>query len=148
MQQQASNRWIWRWPTVAKGILIGTVLVVVKMVGIWLLHRACRLGLWNVFSREYTFCGTSALTEEGAVEISRQALVKHGVGAGTITPHPLCTENGRLFARNTLDRDSGYVIWRRKPDVANGEDFTATAYYMVTITQRGGQIRCRVLRMK
>lgn len=56
------------------------------------------------------------LTEEAAVRLSQQALTAAGIDATRMRPVPYRTGNPDLFARNTLDPDSGYVIWKSADD--------------------------------
>ena len=86
----------------------------------------------------------SALTEQIAVEFSRKALIADGKGSPGIWPTPYRFHgdpgvDGRnlYFAVNTIDPDSGYVLWT-----------TREGSYSVDVHKRGNEIECTVRLLK
>jgi len=66
----------------------------------------------------YTIDASAPLTEESAVKFTRRALMDDGKAAAGMIPIPYSPDSQfdnpdqaeRLFARNTINRNSGYVL--------------------------------------
>ena len=88
---------------------------------------------------------TDRLTEQVAVSITRQAIGDAGYDASAAEPacyRQPCGASEPYFARNTLDPNRGYVLWRFKSN-------SRTAYQLsVTIERRGDRLLCSVGRVK
>ena len=98
--------------------------------------------------REHRFQipATSELTEQVALEFTKEALEVEGKSSPGMLPRPYRDNDPanrveRLFARNTLDPLSGYVIWR-VPQQGH------VVEYGVSIEKRGTEILCTVHRSK
>jgi len=85
------------------------------------------------------------LTETAALDAARTALQRAGYDVNTL--EPVCYRSGcstpeKYFARNTIQPNRGYILWRFK-------DSTKTAFQLnVDLTKEGGQIVCEVGRTK
>ncbi len=85
---------------------------------------------------------SAKLTEELAIQFTRQALVDDDKATAKMVPEPYWPDSQfenpeeaeRLFARNRIDSNSGYVIW--------------SVGYHVRIEREGAQIVCRVYKPK
>ena len=77
------------------------------------------------------------LIEEQAVALSREALLQLGEDITKYTPRAYDGRN--LYARNTLNRYSGYVLWTSKDSHPGCS---------VHLEQTGEAIRCGVSRCK
>jgi len=113
-----------------------------------LLVLACGLSLAACDS-EYThrssIAPTDRLTESVALSRTREAIRHAGYDPSSVEPvcygQP-CESSEPYFARNTLDPNRGYVLWRFKAD-------TRTKYQLsVTIERQGDQLTCSVGRVK
>lgn len=90
----------------------------------------------------YTLPHAQALTEAVAISYTRQALADEGKSVLEMVPVPYWPEpqfvdnpdGERLFARNTVNPNHGYVIW------SNG--------YSVRIQHDGDAVLCKVFTMK
>jgi hypothetical protein len=85
------------------------------------------------------------LTEAVAVEMSRNALKEAGVEVSKYQAVPFASEGSpageQLFARNSNERDRGYVLWR--------ESGTALEWsYQVYVSRKGDKVVCEVLKAK
>ena len=86
----------------------------------------------------YTIDASAPLTEDSAIEFTRQALMDDGKAAADMIPIPYWPDSQfenpqeaeRLFARNRIDPNGGYVIW--------------SAGYHVRIKRTGDRIECGV----
>jgi hypothetical protein len=52
------------------------------------------------------------LTEDRAIEMTREGLRGVGLDADAFSPVPFRHESPTLFARNELDPETGYVLWK------------------------------------
>ncbi|OQW87763.1 MAG: hypothetical protein BWK78_08860 [Thiotrichaceae bacterium IS1] len=77
------------------------------------------------------------ISEALAVSLSRDALIKSGVDVSKMVPIPYGDGPKKLFARNTLEHNSGYVLWQPiSVETLSG--------YSVSIRPRGDQLYCNV----
>jgi hypothetical protein len=76
---------------------------------------------------------------------ARDAIGRAGYDPSAVEPvcyRQECDTSEAYFARNTLDPNRGYVLWRFKGD-------TRTAYQLsVTVERQGNQLSCTVARVK
>jgi len=117
----------------------------------WLFMRANSYGLNNVFSRERRFLDERALTEDVAIELTRKALQCDGYDTSRMTTVEYWNDlhEGhleRVFARNSLTENDGYVLWGPKLD--QDPDVGRVGTFLVTVEKVGSEYRCRVLREK
>jgi hypothetical protein len=99
----------------SSGISVGILI----LLGSWFIYRAASLGLNNVFSREYTFSDSRPLTEAVAIEVTRNTLEIAGYDPSRLAPFEFRPNSPdehpeRFFARNTIDPQSGSVLWGPK----------------------------------
>jgi hypothetical protein len=93
--------------------------------------------------RSYAFAigeGTE-FTESLAVELSRQCLDASGIDTSHATLEPYGGETGKekLFARNAINPNDGYVMWKTS-DQPGADDYT------VFLERKGESVECRVAR--
>ena len=81
------------------------------------------------------------LTETNAVEITGEALAKHGFDTKQMIPVPFHPDSGDLFARNRENADQGYVLWHNVEQSTKYE-------HVVTINRDSGVVRCRIKGVK
>jgi len=119
------------------------------LLGAWLLNRVSEFGIKNVFSREHHFSDERALTEEVAIDITRQALEADGYDITVLAPVEYYSQlpegiTERIFVRNTLNPNSGKVYWgpAQRDSPIKGNPF------LVRIEKHGSDIRCRVYKGK
>jgi hypothetical protein len=93
--------------------------------------------LWDFLERQVVLPARTAqpLTEEQAVELTREAL--HRVGEDTAQFRPRPYDGTHLYARNTLTPYSGYVLWASTGSHPG---------FSVHLEQAGGEVRCGVSR--
>jgi hypothetical protein len=78
----------------------------------------------------------TTLTEPIAVEFTKEALAADGKDSAMVRPIPFDNE-GRFFAANTIDPNSGYVQWMTQQDS-----------YGVQVEKKGQEIECRIYQLK
>ena len=72
---------------------------------------------YDISGKSYSFPVDSKfkLTEENAIEMSKRALIEAGLEIEQLVPIPWGPPNSeaneKLFARNTIDPNNGYVLW-------------------------------------
>ena len=128
------------------------VSVCLLLLGAWLAHRVNTFGINNVFSREHYFSDQRPLTEQVAIEITRQALEADGYDTSVIAPveygHKYPEGHSeRLFMRD--DVNAGRVFWGPMPAPWRSpikENVFRTC--SVRIEKSGSGFRCRVYRGK
>jgi hypothetical protein len=107
----------------------------------WFVVRSCEYGILNVFFRDHHFTDDRPLTEDVAVELTRKTLEEEGFDVASMTPQPFWHNDPRVFARNTINPNNGYVLW--------GDPHHAPAWeYSVTIEKNGSDVWGRVYRPK
>lgn len=74
----------------------------------------------------------SGLTEDRAIELTRSALQHANLVADGIRPVPFQPASAKLFASNSLDPDTGYVLWKNTV-----KDSGAVWDFIVTIRKKG-----------
>ena len=142
--------------------MTGWRMIVAAAVGIcfclalaaWLGYRVNKFGINNVFSREHVFSDQRALTEQLAIEITRQALEADGYDTSVLAPvehghqgRPGHSDRFFLFQRRGPSDTSGRILWG--PALGGSPDKDNAVWkYKVRIEQRGSEIRCRVYRGK
>lgn len=100
----------------------------------------------NLFPRQYSFSEFGPLTEEIAIKYSKRALESSGHDTSELAPDEYWNEYPeghveRLFARNTIDPNRGYIVWVPKP----GSDLDlATSRFKVRVRKDENGIHCRV----
>ena len=113
--------------------------VVLLLVGLCALFYPFRLAcyLWIFRSREVVLQTQTEqlLTEEQAVELSREALRR--VGEDTTQFRPRTYDGTNLYARNKLPPYNGYVLWKSSGTHPG---------FSVALQQTGRQVRCGVSR--
>lgn len=92
--------------------------------------------------RTYKFLEGGDLTEEVAINYSRNALRDAGVSVKSARPvmyWPAETPDvkDRYFARNADDENRGYVLWKV-------DDSAEVWNYQVTVVRDGARIRCTI----
>ncbi len=94
---------------------------------------------WEYRKREVTLPAPTQqpLSEKQAIAVSREALHKLGEEVTRFTP--LTYDGGNLYARNTLNPLSGYVLW------ASSDSHPG---FVVHLEQTGEVIHCGVSRCK
>jgi hypothetical protein len=104
-----------------------------RAVGLFLLLCAC--------SHNYSVAlkDGEELTEGVALRISIEALEDAGVDVAQLTPFPY-GKSTSVFARNTLNPNEGYVLWRPVGDEGHA--------YSVSIEVMGKRVVCQVSRAK
>jgi hypothetical protein len=107
----------------------------------WFVIRSCEYGIPNVFFRDHHHTDDRELTEDVAVDLTRKALAVEGIDVASLKPQPFWRKDPRVFARTTINSNSGYVLWG-DPRQASGWE------YSVTIEKNGSDVRCRVYRPK
>lgn len=78
------------------------------------------------------------LTEELAISATIEALKRKGVPIVNVVPVPYWSGDSRIFARNDIDKNSGYVLWHNK------NIHTSLYEYSVKIERKGNSFFCRV----
>ena len=104
------------------------------------------LAIWN---SEPTYRSTMAasdrLTEEMVLARARDAIRQAGYDPRSVEPvcfRAPCAKPEGYFARNSVDPDRGYVLWRFTSD-------SRTLFQLsVTVERRRDEIRCTVGRVK
>jgi hypothetical protein len=131
-----------------KKILGALVAVLLISLAAWFGYRVSVLGFSNAFSREYRVRDSRPLTEEMAIEVSRNALQFNGYDVADLEPvvlevafHP-DYPNDRIFARNRYVPDDGRVVWR--PRWVSNQPSASHVEYRVNIERKGDELRCRV----
>ncbi len=131
-----------------------TLGVCLLLLGAWLAHRVNKFGINDMFSREHQFSDERPLTEQVALEITRRALEADGYDTSVLSPveyrHEFPEGHAeRFFARNTLNSNSGRVLWGPAP-APWGSLIKRNAFrtYAVRIEKSGSEIRCRVYKGK
>jgi len=81
------------------------------------------------------------ITDELAVELSREALKREGLDLELYSPEPYWNSSNKLFAENAYNKNSGYILWRylgepRRPG------------YTVRVEKHGKNIYCDAGRNK
>jgi len=110
-------------------------------IGAWLSQQIEEVGLKNLSPREYVFVESRPLTEEVAIEVTKQALQADGYDTSNFAPYESHYRKGeRIFARNRISENKGYVMWYNV-----NERHIA---YTVRAEKNGDEIRCRVYRKK
>jgi hypothetical protein len=116
-------------------------LVAIFVAGCWFLVRAGEYGLSNVFFRDHHFTDDRQLTEDVAIDLTKRTLVAEGIEVSAMEPQRFWTNDPRLFARNTINPNQGYVLWGNPQHGPMWE-------YHVNIKKNGSDVRCRVYRPK
>lgn len=95
--------------------------------------------LWDFRERNVVLPARTGqpLTEDQAVELTREALRRVGEDTAQFRPRPY--DGTRLYARNTLTPYSGYVLWASTGSHPG---------FCVHLEQASGEIRCGVSRCK
>ena len=86
----------------------------------------------------------AVLTEQLALDVSRQALDRVGLGHQNFEARPFTNDASareRYFARNSLNRDNGYVLWHRIGS-------RPTDGVSVHLERRGASVTCLVSALK
>lgn len=79
------------------------------------------------------------ITEEDAINITRQAFKDSGFDITQIEPAPYWEKSNnseRIFARNSTDKNQGYVLWRIK------NDDKRRFHYSVSLRKKGDYVIC------
>lgn len=79
------------------------------------------------------------LSEAVAVRVTRAALQSAGVDSSQMEPAPF-GDTESVFARNTLNPNNGYVLWRRYGEKGYS--------YSVSVERVGGELLCNVSKTK
>jgi hypothetical protein len=145
MTTTPNRRWSFVEMITARHACIGISAGLLILLGSWFICRAATLGLNNIFSREYTFSDSRPLTEAVALEVTRNTLEIAGYAPSHLKPVEFRPNSPdelpeRFFARNTVDPQSGYVLW--------GPENSAVWNYSVSVDKHGNALRCRVCRSK
>jgi hypothetical protein len=132
METKPIRKPFWRWLTVLPVV-----------AACWFVVRSFEYGPFNVFFRNHHFTDDRLLTEDLAVEFTRKTLQAEGIDVSSLKPQPYDWHddpyrNAKLFARNTINPNQGYVLW--------GDPHHAAWEYSVTIEKKGLDICCRVYR--
>lgn len=118
------------------------VLLILGMGAVALLGLATLLFLawWDLHPRRCVIeASTDAiLTEQEATDLSRRALVKKGLSSPALHPKPYRHNSPKVFARNTIHTNHGYVIW--------GD--TNHYRYSVHMEKSGTTVRCSIAKCK
>jgi hypothetical protein len=104
------------------------------------------LAIWNSEpTYRSTFAAGDRLTEEVVLVRARDAIRQAGYDPNSVEPvcfRTPCPKPEGYFARNTVDSNRGYVLWRFTSD-------NRTLYQLsVTVERRQDEIRCTVGRVK
>ncbi|HEV8003973.1 MAG TPA: hypothetical protein VGP63_29170 [Planctomycetaceae bacterium] len=108
----------------------------------WFVVRSCDYGLPNVFFRDHHFKNDGQLTEEVAVDLTRTTLEAEGFDVSSMKPQRFWPDDPRVFARNAINPNNGYVSWHDPNAATWGYSMT------VTIQTNGADVCCRVYRPK
>ncbi len=115
--------------------------ILLVAVSIAALGYACNIGyaFWEFRPRQVILPAQTQqpLTEEQAVALSREVLLQLGEDITKFTPRAY--DGTKLYARNTLNSSSGYVLWASE-DSHPG--------FSVHLEQKGEAIHCGVSRCK
>ena len=85
------------------------------------------------------FAEEQNITEEDAISITRQALKEAGIDTTQIEPAPYWENSNnseKFLARNSSDKNQGYVLWRIKSD--DKKKF----HYSVSLKKEGSYVIC------
>lgn len=77
-----------------------------------------------------------AIGDRDAVSASRRYLAAHGFDVSRMTPITFGNSD-KLFARNEINKNSGYVLWHKHGETNRYE-------YVVTLRESSDGIYCRV----
>jgi hypothetical protein len=115
--------------------------------GFWNFYRIYTygLGINDLFSREHSFVEPVQLTEAVAIDVTSRTLKADGHDTTTLRPMEYANtyregHSERLFARNTLNENMGYVVWGAK-----NHNYGS---YKVSVKKDGDTIRTRVYHLK
>jgi hypothetical protein len=93
----------------------------------------------------YEIAAAGPLTEEVVLDRARAAIGQAGYDPGSVEPvcyRQPCATPEPYFARNTIEPNSGYVLWRFKSN-------TRTLYQLsVSVERKRNQLRCTVGEVK
>lgn len=89
----------------------------------------------------FTVDDDSQLSERDAVELSRQALVKHDKKLNRIRPVPFSHIGPSVYAANTVKPNCGYVLWSVNSSHRDWD-------YKVQITKAGNEVVCEITKPK
>lgn len=119
------------------GLLLGVLLVLVTLPVFLIVH----LNLAGPREHRFPFPPTAQLNEQVALELSKKALAREGLGADTLQPvlsgHTDATGREIYFAKNLSVPDRGWVLW------SSGSPERVWDY-MVNIEREGGEIVCQI----
>jgi hypothetical protein len=107
----------------------------------WFVVRSCEYGVLNVFFRDHHFTDDRELTEDVAVDLTRKTLETDGFDVVSMKPQRFWRDDPRVFAKNTINPNKGYVLWGDPHHAAGWE-------YLVQIEKYGPDVCCRVYRPK
>jgi len=121
------------------GIIVG--LLVLAYVGILV------YGIWDFRSIQISVPvePNVMMTEEAAIKISHEALVKAGKNVDELEPRKFNGTN--YFARNIYQTNNGYVIWGQKEGI-DGIDFHGDNTFSVHMERQGDSVACDVGKTK
>jgi hypothetical protein len=85
------------------------------------------------------------LTDNQAVELSREALRRSGHVAEKFAPQRFQSDNTNYYARNTITPYSGHVCWS---SLSWGSTNPGNEAFIVNLEQHGTQVLCNVCRPK
>jgi hypothetical protein len=85
--------------------------ILLAVAACWFVVRAFEYGLPNVFFRDHHFTDDRQLTEEVAVDLTRKTLEEEAFNVASMRPQPFWHNDPRVFARNTINPNNGYVLW-------------------------------------
>lgn len=117
---------------------------VIIVLAICLINRAGTYGLNNVLSRERRFYDQRPLTEQVAIELTKQTLRRDGHDTSELHPldrsrHSPAPIEPQVLSRTDETSNSGYVQWVSRD---------RRRMFVVTIERSESDYRCRVLRGK
>jgi hypothetical protein len=100
---------------------------------------ALGLALWTALTRtsrriSIAIGENEPLSEQLALDVSKQALQKTGLLTPQLAPAPY--REGKYFARNVEDENSGYTIWYAGGDGSSG--------YTVRLSRSGDAVDCNI----
>lgn len=75
------------------------------------------------------------ITDELAITLSKKALEEFGLDISKYEPEPYSEDTKKLFARNAITNNDGYVLWKEK-------NSTSGSGYSVFIRRKGSDIYC------
>lgn len=131
--------------TVRRIVAAATIGVCLLLLGVWLADRVNTFGIMNVLSRDHCFSDQRPLTEQVAIELTRQALEDDRYDTSVLTLSEHGYERSETFLlRDSENIESGRVYWVQLSP--NNENVIRS--YNVHIEKRGSEICCRVYRMK